>query len=102
MWGAVIAAGHARIRLAERDGQPVAGAPTWRCGEREVYQTAATNDAGRSAYSAYALLWPCIIEARKGGARPFDFGGIPVDVSRKDDPKYGPYQLKKAIGGVPR
>jgi len=102
MWGAVIAAGHARIRLAERDGQPVAGALTWRCGEREVYQTAATNDAGRSAYSAYALLWRCIIEARKGGARRFDFGGIPVDVSRKDDPMYGPYQFKKGFGGVPR
>jgi peptidoglycan pentaglycine glycine transferase (the first glycine) len=102
MWGTLVSAGHARVRLAEKDGKPVAGALVWRCGEREVYQSAATNDAGRSAYAAYGLLWQCIIEARKGGARRFDFGGIPVDVTRKDDPMYGPYQFKKGFGGTPR
>jgi len=69
MWGTLVDAGHAKVRLAEKDGTPVAGALTWRCGEREVYQSAATNDAGRTAYAAYGLLWRCIIEARKGGAR---------------------------------
>jgi lipid II:glycine glycyltransferase (peptidoglycan interpeptide bridge formation enzyme) len=102
MWGTLVAAGHAKVRLAEKDGKPVAGALTWRCGEREVYQSAATNDAGRTAYAAYALLWRCIIEGRKGGARRFDFGGIPVDVTRKDDPMYGPYLFKKGFGGTPR
>lgn len=102
MWGSLIAAGHARVRLAEKDGRAVAGALTWRCGERDVYQSAATNDAGRSASAAYALLWRCIIEARKGGARRFDFGGIPADVTRKDDPMYGPYLFKKGFGGTPR
>jgi peptidoglycan pentaglycine glycine transferase (the first glycine) len=102
MWGTLIAAGHARVRLAEKDGAPVAGALTWRCGEREVYQSAATNDAGRSAYAAYALLWRCIIEARRTRARRFDFGGIPADVTRKDDPMYGPYLFKKGFGGRAR
>jgi peptidoglycan pentaglycine glycine transferase (the first glycine) len=102
MWGTLVTGGHAKVRLAEKDGKPVAGALTWRCGEREVYQSAATNEAGRSAYAAYALLWRCIIEARKGGARRFDFGGIPVDLTRKDDPMYGPYQFKKGFGGTPR
>jgi lipid II:glycine glycyltransferase (peptidoglycan interpeptide bridge formation enzyme) len=102
MWGTLVTEGHAKVRLAEKDGKPVAGALTWRCGEREVYQSAATNDAGRSAYAAYGLLWRCIIEARKGGARRFDFGGIPADVTRKDDPMYGPYQFKKGFGGTPR
>ena len=102
MWGTLVSEGHAKVRLAEKDGKAVAGALTWRCGEREVYQSAATNDAGRTAYAAYGLLWRCIIEARKGGARRFDFGGIPVDVSRKDDPMYGPYQFKKGFGGTPR
>jgi lipid II:glycine glycyltransferase (peptidoglycan interpeptide bridge formation enzyme) len=102
MWGTLVVAGHARVRLAEKDGKAVAGALTWRCGERDVYQSAATNDAGRSAYAAYALLWRCIIEARKGGARRFDFGGIPADLTRKDDPMYGPYMFKKGFGGKPR
>jgi len=102
MWGTLVAAGHAKVRLAEKDGKPVAGALTCRCGERDVYQSAATIDAGRSAYAAYALLWRCIIEARKGGARRFDFGGIPVDLTRKDDPMHGPYMFKKGFGGTPR
>jgi peptidoglycan pentaglycine glycine transferase (the first glycine) len=102
MWGTLVAAGHAKVRLAEKDGKPVAGALTWRCGDREVYQSAATNDTGRSAYAAYGLLWRCIIEARKGGARRFDFGGIPVDLTRKDDPMYGPYLFKKGFGGATR
>jgi len=102
MWGTLVTGGHAKVRLAEKDGKPVAGALTWRCGEREVYQSAATNDAGRAAYAAYGLLWRCIIEARKGGASRFDFGGIPVDVTRKDDPMYGPYMFKKGFGGTPR
>ena len=102
MWGTLVTEGHAKVRLAEKDGKPVAGALTWRCGERDVYQSAATNDAGRSAYAAYGLLWRCIIEARKGGARRFDFGGIPADLTRKDDPMYGPYLFKKGFGGTPR
>jgi peptidoglycan pentaglycine glycine transferase (the first glycine) len=102
MWGTLVAQGHAKVRVAEKDGKPVAGALTWRCGERDVYQSAATNEAGRSAYAAYALLWRCIIEARQGGARRFDFGGIPADVTRKDDPMYGPYLFKKGFGGTPR
>ncbi|MDQ2911862.1 MAG: peptidoglycan bridge formation glycyltransferase FemA/FemB family protein [Chloroflexota bacterium] len=102
MWGTLVTGGHAKVRLAEKDGKAVAGALAWRCGEREVYQSAATNDAGRTAYAAYALLWRCIIEARKGGARRFDFGGIPADLTRKDDPMYGPYLFKKGFGGKPR
>jgi peptidoglycan pentaglycine glycine transferase (the first glycine) len=102
MWGTLVDAGHAKVRLAEKEGKPIAGALTWRCGDREVYQSAATNEAGRSAYAAYGLLWRCIIEARKGGARRFDFGGIPTDLTRKDDPMYGPYLFKKGFGGTPR
>jgi peptidoglycan pentaglycine glycine transferase (the first glycine) len=102
MWGTLVDAGFACVRLAEREGRSVAGALVWRCGEREVYQSAATNDAGRSAYAAYLLLWRCIIEARRSGARRFDFGGIPLDVTRKDDPMHGPYVFKKGFGGQPR
>src|SRR5207249_2793942 len=97
--GALRAAGFRRAP----DVQPVvAAAMTWRCGEREVYQTAATNAEGRSAYAAYALLWRCIIEAKTSGAKRFDFGGIPADLSRKDDPMQGPYHFKKGFGGAPR
>ena len=79
-----------------------AGAMTWRCGERTVYQTAATNDAARKSHAAYALLWECIIGAKREGAKRFDLGGIPTDVERKDDPMYGPYLFKRGFGGTLR
>ncbi|HKY50661.1 MAG TPA: peptidoglycan bridge formation glycyltransferase FemA/FemB family protein [Candidatus Limnocylindria bacterium] len=102
IWRALIDAGLATLRLAHVDGAPVAGALTWRCGEREVYQTGATNDAARKSHAAYALVWECIIGAKRSGATRFDLGGIPTDVTRKDDPMYGPYLFKRGFGGEVR
>jgi peptidoglycan pentaglycine glycine transferase (the first glycine) len=99
VWRALLDARLATLRLADVDGGPVAGAMTWRCGERAVYQTGATNDSARKSYAAYALLWECIIEAKREGATRFDFGGIPTDVERKDDPMHGPYVFKRGFGG---
>lgn len=100
VWRRLIDAGLATLWLAEAAGQPVAGAMTWHCGDREVYQYGATNDAGRKVYAAYGLLWRCIGEAHARGALTFDFGGIPADPNDAADPMHGPYQFKKGFGGV--
>jgi len=100
IWSALIAAGFASLHLADVDGAAVAGAMVWRCGDRALYQTGATNDAGRKTYAAYALLWECIIQAKRAGRRVFDMGGIPRDLERKDDPMYGPYLFKRGFGGT--
>jgi lipid II:glycine glycyltransferase (peptidoglycan interpeptide bridge formation enzyme) len=102
LWRALIDARLATLRLAYVDDAPVAGAMTWRCGERVVYQTGATNEAARKSHAAYVLLWECIIGAKREGAKRFDLGGIPTDVERKDDPMYGPYLFKRGFGGVAR
>jgi lipid II:glycine glycyltransferase (peptidoglycan interpeptide bridge formation enzyme) len=102
LWRALIDARLATLRLAYVDDAPVAGAMTWRCGERAVYQTGATNEAARKSHAAYVLLWECIIGAKREGAKRFDLGGIPTDVERKDDPMYGPYLFKRGFGGVAR
>jgi lipid II:glycine glycyltransferase (peptidoglycan interpeptide bridge formation enzyme) len=102
VWRALLDARFATLRLAYVDDAAVAGAMTWRCGERAVYQTGATNDAARKSHAAYALLWECIIGAKREGAKRFDFGGIPTDVERKDDPMYGPYLFKRGFGGSTR
>ncbi|HKW79189.1 MAG TPA: peptidoglycan bridge formation glycyltransferase FemA/FemB family protein, partial [Candidatus Limnocylindria bacterium] len=101
-WGTLLASGLASLRLAYVDGAAVAGGMVWRCGDRALYQSAATSDAGRHTHAAYLVLWECIIEARREGRRVFDMGGIPVDVERKDDPMYGPYVFKRGFGGVAR
>src|SRR5438552_19030132 len=99
VWRPLIDAGLATLWLAEHEGRPVAGAMTWHCGDREVYQYGATNDAGRKVYAAYGLLWRCITEAHARGARLFDFGGIPEDPNDMRAPMQGPYQCKKGFGG---
>jgi len=99
-WRALIDAELATLWLADHAGVPVAGAMTWHCGEREVYQYGATNDAGRKVYAAYGLLWRCLTEARARGAQTFDFGGIPADPNDAKDPMHGPYLFKKGFGGT--
>ena len=101
-WSTLVDDGIAVLRLAYVDEAPVAGAMVWRCGDRALYQTGATNDAGRKTYAAYALLWECIIEAKRAGRTAFDMGGIPTDLERKDDPMYGPYLFKRGFGGEVR
>lgn len=102
VWRTLMGAGLARLRLAYVDGRAVAGAMTWRCGERELYMYGASDDEGRKRYASYGLQWECITAAKKSGALAYDLGGIPVDPSRKDDPMYGPYLFKKGFGGTPR
>lgn len=101
-WRTLADAGLATVRLAYVEGAAVAGAMVWRCGERALYQTGATNDAARKTYAAYALLWECIVGAKRDGFRRFDMGGIPVDPSNTRDPMYGPYLFKRGFGGVER
>ncbi|HEV2251089.1 MAG TPA: peptidoglycan bridge formation glycyltransferase FemA/FemB family protein [Candidatus Limnocylindria bacterium] len=100
VWRTLIDAGLATLWLAAHGDRPVAGAMTWHCGDREVYQYGATNDAGRKVYAAYGLLWRCIGEAQARGARAFDFGGIPADPDDVNDPMHGPYRFKKGFGGT--
>lgn len=102
VWRTLIDAGLATLRLALLGDRPVAGAMTWRCGEREVYMYGASSDEGRKCYASYSLQWTCIVGARERGAVRYDLGGIPADPSNKDDPMYGPYLFKKGFGGTPR
>lgn len=101
-WGRLVTAGLAEVRLAYVEDAAVAGAMVWRCGDRALYQSGATNDAARKTYAAYALLWESIIAAKRAGRRIFDMGGIPRDLERKDDPMYGPYLFKRGFGGTVR
>ncbi len=99
-WGTLIDAQLAELLVAYIDDKPVAGAMVWRCGDRALYQTAATNEAGRKSYAAYSLLWASMMEAKRAGRTVFDMGGIPQDLERKDDPMYGPYLFKRGFGGT--
>lgn len=102
VWRTLVDAGLARLRLAYVESRAVAGAMTWRCGDRELYMYGASDDEGRKRYASYGLQWECISAAKASGALTYDLGGIPTDPSRKDDPMYGPYLFKKGFGGTAR
>lgn len=99
VWRTLIGAGLARLRIAYHEDRAVAGAMTWRSGDRELYMYGASSEAGRTCYASYGLQWECIAGAKGSGALRYDLGGIPADPSRKDDPMYGPYLFKKGFGG---
>ncbi|CAN5265815.1 peptidoglycan bridge formation glycyltransferase FemA/FemB family protein [soil metagenome] len=99
VWRTLLDASHATLRLAERDGTPVAGAMTWHCGDRELYMYGATSDDGRRCHAAYSLLWTAIRDARERGFRRFDLGGVPADPSDASDTMRGPEHFKKGFGG---
>ncbi len=99
VWSTLIEAGLATLRFAEVDGQAVAAAMIWHCGDRDLYMYGATSDAGRRALAAYALQWECILAARRRGATRYDLGGVPLEPSRPDDPMHGPALFKKGFGG---
>ena len=99
VWRTLLDARLARLWLAETAGEVVAGAMTWRCGERDLYQYGATNEAGRRCFAAYALQWRALTAARERGATRYDFGGIPADLSDTSDTMHGPYLFKKGFGG---
>ncbi|MFN2520228.1 MAG: lipid II:glycine glycyltransferase FemX [Candidatus Limnocylindria bacterium] len=100
VWRSLIGAGLATLRLASVEGAPAAAAMTWRCGERELYMYGASNEIGRRTFASYLLQWECITAARVRGAARYDFGGIPLDPERRDDPMHGPYMFKKGFGGT--
>lgn len=102
VWRTLVDAGLARLRLAYVGDRAVAGAMTWRCGDRELYMYGASSEEGRKCYASYGLQWECISGAKASGALRYDLGGIPADPSRKDDPMYGPYLFKKGFGGSAR
>lgn len=102
VWRTLVDEGLARLRLAYLGDRAVAGAMTWRCGERELYMYGASSEEGRKCYASYGLQWECITGAKASGALTYDLGGIPADPSRKDDPMYGPYLFKKGFGGSAR
>ena len=102
VWRTLIDARLATLRLAYVGERPVAGAMTWRCGDRELYMYGASSEEGRKCYASYGLQWECIAGARASGAIRYDLGGIPRDPTRTDDPMYGPYLFKKGFGGTMR
>jgi len=58
------------------EGRPVTGCQVLRWGSRYIYATAATNNEGRSASAAYAMIAQLREVLREEGGAELDFGGL--------------------------
>lgn len=98
VWRTLLDERHATLFCASHEGELVAGAMIFWCGERAVYWYGASGDVARKTYATFALQWRCIQHARERGARLYDMGGIPPEPTERD-PMYGVYLFKKGFGG---
>lgn len=68
--------GMARIRLAELGRKPLAANLEIVCGDTVTYLYGASSDEARNLMAPYALHWDAIMQAKRDGARFYDFWGV--------------------------
>jgi lipid II:glycine glycyltransferase (peptidoglycan interpeptide bridge formation enzyme) len=67
------------IRIARKDGRPVAGILTLRSGRSVVYKYGGSDPSFHHFGGMAALLWRAIQDARATGAEEFDLGRSDLD-----------------------
>lgn len=82
------------VRLAERDGELLAGHVSSSLGDTCVYLLGATSPAGLRCNAAYLLQWDTICAAHNAGRVWYDLGGI--------DPQANPgvHHFKEGVRGI--
>lgn len=87
----------ARILLAYRGGEPLAGALVILFGETAYYLYGASG-GDRSVKPAELLQYRAMLWAKDQGATRYDMWGIPAHPT-EDNPLYGVYRFKSGFGG---
>lgn len=77
---------------------PLAAAVITRTGAQARYLYGASADIGRSLMGPYALQWAAICDAKRRGARYYDFFGVPP-VEDARHPLAGLGRFKRGFGG---
>lgn len=79
---ALVSAGMAQIRIAEKDGVPLAASFEVRYGDTVTYLYGASSSLERNVMAPYALHWSALQDAKASGASFYDFHGVnPADES---------------------
>ncbi len=95
----------ATLYIAEAGGAPVAAALCFDFSGTRYYAHAVSDpELGRKLQAAAPLVWQMILDARKAGARRFDFWGVsPVNQPAPGAPPHpwdGFSQFKRSFGGT--
>ncbi len=97
-WQLFQPAQHGRLFLAYADGELLAGIFVSLLGREAIYLYGASSNAHRNLMPNYLLQWEAIRWARSGGARVYDFWGIPP-TDDEDAEMAGVYRFKSGWGG---
>jgi len=92
----MIRPGSARLFLAEYQGQLLAGAISFICGDTVWYVYGASSNERRNLQPNYALQWAMISWAHAEGCRIYDFRGVSGDLN-PENPLYGLYRFKRGF-----
>lgn len=97
IWDLFVSRGTAQIFLAEYQGEVIAGALAFHCGERVWYLYGASGNRFRNVMPNHLLQWTMIRWAKELGCRIYDFRGVPGDAD-PENPLHGLYRFKKGFG----
>lgn len=73
---ALFPSGMVQIRLAEKEGRPLAASFEVRYGDTVTYLYGASSSAERNAMAPYALHWSALQDAKQQGYRFYDLHGV--------------------------
>jgi lipid II:glycine glycyltransferase (peptidoglycan interpeptide bridge formation enzyme) len=107
MWRAFAPDGHARLLLAELDGEPLAGVIVIGCADSAIYKMGAWGGHRSGVHPNELVHWAAVRWARERGYRYYDFEGIDERVARAlvsgDEPpaaaRHGVTRFKLSFGG---
>ena len=103
-WRRFIAAGHARLLVAEHDGALVGGLLLYRQGGMHATAYSADDASARRALpgTMHLVRWTAIREALADGATAIELGGVDLPGHRQpptaDEPNHGLYVHKASFG----
>jgi lipid II:glycine glycyltransferase (peptidoglycan interpeptide bridge formation enzyme) len=103
-WRRFIAAGHARLLVAEHDGAMVGGLLLYRQGGMHATAYSADDASTRRALpgTMHLVRWTAIREALADGATAIELGGVDLPGHREppgvDEPNHGLYAHKASFG----
>ncbi|MGH3086803.1 MAG: lipid II:glycine glycyltransferase FemX [Rubrobacteraceae bacterium] len=88
----------AKLIVAKREGELLAGAVILTFGEEAYYFYGASTRQGDNLYASYLTQFEALSAAREQGAKRYDMYGVPCNPT-EDHPLWGVYKFKKKFGG---
>ncbi len=94
--------GLAHVYSAVQNSRVLAMNITLHFGDTATYLHGASSNEGRNVMAPHLLQWHQILEAKKAGARWYDFGGIAPAGAGEHHPWFGISRFKRGFGGQER